>query len=66
MTAKAESAIYSPPKKGLPFLLVTVAPDGVSATPVNSRVEARAILAARRLKDSAAKKLEKLVRPSQP
>ena len=43
--AKTESIIYSPPNERLPFLVVTVAADGVSALPAKSRVEARTIVA---------------------
>ena len=43
--AKAESVIYSPPNERLPFLVVTLAPEGVSALPVKDRIEARTIVA---------------------
>jgi hypothetical protein len=42
-------AIYAPPKDGLPYLVVTVTGEGVSARPVSSRVEARALLSRVRL-----------------
>ena len=32
--AKTKTTIYHPPKKGMPYLVVTVSPDGVSATAV--------------------------------
>ena len=31
---KAKTAIYHPPKKGMPYLVVTVSPEGVVATAV--------------------------------
>jgi hypothetical protein len=45
--AKIKTAIYHPPKKGMPYLVVTVSPDGVSATAVESKDEAR-ILASKK------------------
>jgi hypothetical protein len=45
--AKTKTAIYHPPKKGMPYLVVTVSPDGVSATAVESKDEAR-ILASKK------------------
>ena len=39
--SRAKTAIYHPPKKGMPYLVVTVSQEGVSATAVNSRDEAR-------------------------
>jgi hypothetical protein len=44
-----DGAIYVPPKEGLPYLVVTVTGEGVSAQPVSSRVEARALLSRVRL-----------------
>ncbi len=32
--SKAKTAIYHPPKKGMPFLVVTVSPEGVVAIAV--------------------------------
>lgn len=44
------SAIYSPPKEGLPHLVVAVRDGEVTAfMPASSRDEARAILAAQRV-----------------
>ena len=41
-------AIYSPPKKGLPYLIVTIASGEITAyTPAQSRAEARLIIASR-------------------
>lgn len=44
---KTKTGIYHPPKSGMPYLVVTVSPDGVSATAVDSKDEAR-ILAAKK------------------
>jgi hypothetical protein len=38
---KSRTAIYHPPKPGMPYLVVTVTPDGVSALPAPSKDEAR-------------------------
>jgi hypothetical protein len=38
---RTKTAIYHPPKKGMPYLVVTVSQEGVSATAVNSKDEAR-------------------------
>ena len=45
--SKTKTAIYHPPKKGMPFLVVTVSPEGVVATAVASKEEAR-ILASKK------------------
>jgi len=40
--SKTRTAIYHPPKKGMPYLVVTVSPEGaVAATAVDSKDEAR-------------------------
>jgi len=44
---KTKTAIYHPPKSGMPYLVVTVSPEGVTATAVESKEEAR-ILASKR------------------
>jgi hypothetical protein len=46
-TKKTRTAIYHPPKSGMPYLVVTVSPEGVTATAVESKEEAR-ILASKR------------------
>lgn len=38
---KPRTAIYHPPKSGMPYLVVTVSPEGVTATAVESKDEAR-------------------------
>ena len=39
--SKTRTAIYHPPKKGMPYLVVTVSPEGaVAATAVDSKDEA--------------------------
>lgn len=48
--SKAKTAIYHPPKKGMPYLVVTVSPDGVSATAVGSKEEARVLTSKKTLK----------------
>jgi hypothetical protein len=40
---KSKTAIYHPPKSGMPYLVVMVSPDGVRATAVASKDEARVI-----------------------
>jgi len=35
--AKTKTAIYHPPKKGIPYIVVTVSPEGVTATAVESK-----------------------------
>jgi len=40
---KTRTAIYHPPKSGMPYLVVTVSPEGVSATAVESKEEARVL-----------------------
>ena len=47
---KAKTAIYHPPKKGMPYLVVTVSPEGVTVTAVGSKEEAR-ILASKKTLD---------------
>jgi hypothetical protein len=48
--AKTKTAIYHPPKKGMPYMVVTVSPEGVTATAVASKDEAR-ILASKKTLD---------------
>jgi hypothetical protein len=45
-----ETAIYHPPKKGMPYMVVTVSPEGVTATAVESKDEARILASKRTLK----------------
>jgi hypothetical protein len=40
---KTKIGIYHPPKSGMPFLVVTVSPDGITATAVESKDEARVL-----------------------
>ena len=44
---KTKTAVYHPPKSGMPYLVVTVSPDGVVAIAVDSKDEAR-ILASKK------------------
>ena len=48
--AKTKTAIYHPPKKGMPYMVVTVSTEGVTATAVDSKDEAR-ILASNKTLD---------------
>ena len=40
---KTKVGIYHPPKAGMPYLVATVSPEGVVATAVNSKEEARVL-----------------------
>ena len=40
---KPKTAIYHPPKKGMPYLVVTVSPEGVVAIAVETKDEARVL-----------------------
>jgi hypothetical protein len=44
---KTKTAVYHPPKSGMPYLVVTVSPEGVIAIAVESKAEAR-ILASKK------------------
>ena len=48
--AKTKTAIYHPPKKGMPYMVVTVSPEGVTATAVKSKDEARILTSKKTLK----------------
>jgi len=47
---KTKTAIYHPPKSGMPYLVVTVSPEGVSATAVDSKEEARVLASKKAMK----------------
>jgi hypothetical protein len=47
---KTKTAIYHPPKKGMPYMVVTVSPEGVTATAVESKDEARMLASKRAIK----------------
>ena len=47
---KPKTAIYHPPKKGMPYLVVTVSPEGVVAIAVESKDEARVLASKKTLK----------------
>jgi hypothetical protein len=47
---KTKTAIYHPPKSGMPYLVVTVSPDGVDVTAVSSKEEARILASKKTLK----------------
>jgi hypothetical protein len=43
-------AFYHPPKSGMPYLVVTVSPEGVSATAVETKEEARVLASKKTMK----------------
>ena len=47
---KTKTAIYHPPKKGMPYMVVTVSAKGVTATAVESKDEARILASKKTLK----------------
>jgi len=47
---KYRTAVYHPPKSGLPYLVVTVSPDGVTATAVETKDEARILASTKTMK----------------
>ena len=47
---KTKTAIYHPPKKGMPYLVVTVSPEGVVAIAVESKDEARVLASKKSLR----------------
>jgi hypothetical protein len=47
---KTKTAIYHPPKAGMPYLVVTVSPEGVSVVAVSSKDEARILASKKTLK----------------
>ena len=61
-----KTAIYDPPKKGLPYLIVTFTSDGLKVLTANSSVEARAVVSERMIRRRRELKREELsVLPSQ-
>jgi len=38
---RTETVIYEPPKDGLPYLVVTIGPDGLTVVSADSRTHAR-------------------------
>jgi hypothetical protein len=47
---KTRTAIYHPPKSGMPYLVVTVSPEGVNVTAVASKDEARILASKKTMK----------------
>ncbi len=47
---KTKTAIYHPPKSGMPYLVVTVSPEGTTAISVSSKEEARILASKKTLK----------------
>lgn len=50
MPKKTRTAIYHPPKASMPYLVVTVSPEGISATAVSSKEEARVLASKKTMK----------------
>ena len=59
---KTKTAIYHPPKSGMPYLVVTVSPEGVAATAVESKEEARVLASKKTMKVD----FQEASRPSEP
>jgi hypothetical protein len=55
--SKPRTGIYHPPKKGMPYMVVTIGPEGITAIPCQSKDEARIL---------ASKKTLKIERPDLP
>ena len=55
-----KTAIYSPPKEGLPYLIVTFTSDGLKVLTANSSVEARAVVSERTIRRRRERKSEEL------
>jgi len=49
---KTRTPIYHPPKSGMPYLVVTVSPEGVVATAVETKEEARILASKKTIKVS--------------
>jgi hypothetical protein len=47
---KTKTAIYHPPKSGMPYLVVTVSPEGVSVIAVETKEEARVLASKKTMK----------------
>jgi hypothetical protein len=47
---KTRTGIYHPPKSGMPYLVVTVSPEGVTATACESKNEARILASKKTMK----------------
>ncbi len=47
---KYRTAVYHPPKSGMPYLVVTVSPDGVTATALETKDEARILASTKTMK----------------
>ena len=61
-----KTAIYEPPKEGLPYLIVTFASDGLNVLTANSLVEARVKVSERAIRRRRERSSEELgVLPSQ-
>lgn len=47
---KTKTAVYHPPKSGMPYLVVTVSTEGVTATACESKDEARILASNKTMK----------------
>jgi hypothetical protein len=47
---KTRTGIYHPPKSGMPYLVVTFSPEGVTATACESKNEARILASKKTMK----------------
>ena len=59
---QTKTAIYHPPKSGMPYLVVTVSSEGVTATAVESKEEARVLASKKTMKVD----FQEASRPSEP
>jgi hypothetical protein len=48
--SRPKTGIYHPPKKGMPYMVVTISRDGVTAIPCQSKDEARILASKKTLK----------------
>ena len=60
---KYRTAIYHPPKAGMPYLVVTVSPEGVTATACESKDEARILASSKAMKVSVEDAHPEILRP---
>jgi hypothetical protein len=53
-----KTAIYEPPKEGLPYLVIAFEPDGMKVFPVDSEFEARTMVSERAIRRRRERKSE--------
>ena len=61
-----KTAIYEPPKEGLPYLVIAFESDGLKASVANSHLEARTMVSERAIRRRRERKSESMALPSQP